>query len=598
MVQKLPQAFLNSLLARTNIVPLIQSRIQLKKKGHEYLASCPFHQDKTPSFTVSEKKQFYYCFGCGAHGNAIGFLMGYDQLDFLTAVETLATQAGMAMPAQFEHHEDHRAYHDLMAQCMTLYAKQLNHPTAQAFCKARQIPPDVATRFKLGMAPDAWYFLKQALPKHGQHTQALITLGMLMPAKGEKAPYDRFRGRMMFPIRSDRGQVLAFGGRCFGDQQPKYLNSPETPIFHKRQTLYGIYEAKQQCQQLSQLLVVEGYMDVVALASHGIHHAVATLGTAITSGHLQQLFKHCHALVFCFDGDLAGRKAAWKACELSLPFMHDGRQVAFLFLPEKEDPDSFVQRHGPEALLRLIDQAQSLSDFFFAHCAQETLPKGHWQNPLGAPLDLRAAFGKSAYQRLGQLPEGLFKTLMLTQLGERLQLDAAQLKPLAKTAEKIQANPRPASPTPQAATTPSKDKLLRRAIALLLQYPKAGRALVLPTLNDQHGDLAQSPAWQQLVAILAIINNSSNADCLNTGSLLAHFQQHPHESYLAKLATIKLMLPESGAREELEGLLARREQQAVQASINKLLEASRAQTLTPEAKAQLQALLKAKGENA
>ena len=372
----IPRSFIESLLARADIVHVINQRVPLKKGGTSYKACCPFHDEKTPSFNVSQNKQFYHCFGCGANGDALKFLMDYDGLSFVEAVESLASQYGMEVPreklspekqkAQQARQQKQRDLYDVMHLTAKFYRHQLrDHPSseqAKNYLRQRGLSPEVAKEYVIGFAPDGWNTLEKGLQADARLKQQLVEVGMLVNKDNDKI-YDRFRERIMFPIRDGRGRVIAFGGRILNDGQPKYLNSPETPIFHKSNTLYGLYEMRQSREKFDNILVVEGYMDVVALAQYGIRNAVATLGTATTVEHLELLFRQVKEVVFCFDGDNAGLKAAWKALELALPMMEKERSVKFLFLPDGEDPDSTVRKEGVTGFTNRINGALSLSDF-------------------------------------------------------------------------------------------------------------------------------------------------------------------------------------------------------------------------------------------
>jgi len=372
----IPRSFIESLLARADIVQVINQRVPLKKAGTSYKACCPFHDEKSPSFNVSPVKQFYHCFGCGASGDALKFLMEYDGLSFVEAVESLASQYGMEVPrekrspeqqkAQQVKQQKQRDLYDVMHLAAKFYRHQLRDHAqsaeAKKYLKQRGLSADIAKEFVIGFAPPGWDSLVAGLKADANLTKQLVEVGLLVE-KDDKKVYDRFRHRVMFPIRDGRGRVIAFGGRVLGDDQPKYLNSPETPIFHKSYTLYGLYEMRQSRQSFDHILVVEGYMDVVALAQFGIRNAVATLGTATTVEHLDLLFRQVSEIVFCFDGDSAGLKAAWKALELALPMMEKERSVKFLFLPDGEDPDSMVRKDGLEGFNNRISKALSLSEF-------------------------------------------------------------------------------------------------------------------------------------------------------------------------------------------------------------------------------------------
>jgi DNA primase len=372
----IPRSFIESLLARADIVQVINQRVPLKKAGANYKACCPFHDEKTPSFNVSQTKQFYKCFGCGASGDALKFLMEYDGLSFVEAVESLADQYGMQVPrekispqqqkARQAKQQQQRDLYDVMHLVAKFYRHQLrDHPTsekAKNYLRQRGLSPEIAKEFVIGFAPDGWDVLEKGLRADALLKKQLVDGGMLVNKEDGKI-YDRFRERIMFPIRDGRGRVIAFGGRILGDGQPKYLNSPETSIFHKSNTLYGLYEMRQSHERYENILVVEGYMDVVALAQFGFRNAVATLGTATTVEHMELLFRQVKEVVFCFDGDQAGLKAAWKALELSLPMMEQERSVKFLFLPEGEDPDSTIRKEGLQGFQSRVQQALSLSEF-------------------------------------------------------------------------------------------------------------------------------------------------------------------------------------------------------------------------------------------
>jgi len=439
---RIPQSFIDELMNRVDIVEVIDARVPLKKAGREYIACCPFHNEKTPSFFVSPAKQFYHCFGCGAHGTALGFLMEYDHLAFPEAVEELARQAGLAVPrevgeSQRPRPSDEPDLYDLLARADRLYRNWLRqHPQARravAYLKQRGLSGEIAAEYGLGFAPPGWDNLRQALADSPRTKKALVTTGMLIESKRGKC-HDRFRDRIMFPIRDRRGHTIAFGGRILpdsqgnGDKKPaKYLNSPETPLFHKGRELYGLYEARQALRDIPRLLVVEGYMDVVSLAQFGIRYAVATLGTATTAEHLHRLFRVAPEVVFCFDGDQAGRKAAVRALENALPVMREGRQIRFMFLPEGEDPDTRIRAVGREAFEAEIENSLTFSEFFFQHLT-ETADTG--------TIDGRAKLVELARPLLARMAPGVFRHLLLQQLGRLARLDGGELERLIAAPEK------------------------------------------------------------------------------------------------------------------------------------------------------------------
>ncbi|WP_028238116.1 DNA primase [Stutzerimonas azotifigens] len=433
MAGLIPQSFIDDLLNRTDIVEVVSSRIQLKKAGKNYTARCPFHNEKTPSFSVSPDKQFYYCFGCGAGGNALGFVMDHDHLDFPQAVEDLARRAGMEVPREERggrskpRQPTDSPLYPLLAAAADYYRQALKgHPSRKAaveYLKGRGLTGVIARDFGLGFAPPGWDNLLKHLGGDALQQKALIDAGLLIENADSGKRYDRFRDRVMFPIRDSRGRVIAFGGRVLGDDKPKYLNSPETPVFHKGQELYGLYEARQANRDLDEILVVEGYMDVIALAQSGLRNAVATLGTATSEEHLKRLFRLVPSVVFCFDGDNAGRKAAWRALEATLPNLQDGRRARFLFLPEGEDPDTLVRAEGVDAFrARLQQQAQPLADYFFQQLSDEADPRS---------LEGKAHLATLAAPLIEKIPGTNLRTLMRQRLMELTGLNQQALQSMS-----------------------------------------------------------------------------------------------------------------------------------------------------------------------
>jgi DNA primase len=429
-VARIPQKFIDDLLDRVDIVEVIDRRVKLKKTGKNFSACCPFHDEKTPSFSVNPGKQFYYCFGCGAGGNALGFLMDYERLEFPEAVESLAQTVGLQVPkeelrpGQTPPQDTNRPILEQLEQATRFYEHSLRkHPEAKravAYLKGRGLSGEIARAFRVGFAPPGWDNLLQTADKDAQQIKRLTDGGMLV-TNDRGRTYDRFRDRIVFPILDARGRVIAFGGRVLGDDKPKYLNSPETPVFHKSRELYGLYQARKSERSLNRIVVVEGYMDVIALAQYGIGYAVATLGTATSEAHMERLFRHVPEVVFCFDGDEAGRKAAFRALESTLPVMQDGRQARFLFVPDGEDPDSLVRARGAEHLEHLFSSATPLENFLFDWVAQDLDI---------STLDGRARFSKQAAPFVHLIPEGVFKTLMYQSLADRTGIDIDSLKRL------------------------------------------------------------------------------------------------------------------------------------------------------------------------
>ncbi|MGH1374348.1 MAG: DNA primase [Cellvibrionaceae bacterium] len=458
MAGLIPQSFIDDLLDRIDIVDVVDPRVKLKKTGKNYSACCPFHDEKTPSFTVSPDKQFYYCFGCGASGSALSFILEHDRLNFPDAVEELAKMAGVEVPREAKNdspkHKERKSLYQLLEKTDQHFRQQLRQSPAKQhavnYLQLRGLSGEIARDFGIGYAPPGWDNLLKALGADSESKHLLNEGGMLIERPEDGRCYDRFRNRIMFPIRDVRGRVIGFGGRVLGDDKPKYLNSPETPVFHKGRELYGLYEARQAYRQLPRLLVVEGYMDVVALAQFGIRYGVATLGTACGEDHLNLAFKYTQEVVFCFDGDEAGRKAARRALENSLGAMLDGRQVKFLFLPDGEDPDTLVRQVGTDKFTRMIEMAVPLEDFLFDSVADGIDIQS---------MEGRARLSKRAAPLLHKLPAGVFRELMFANLAQRTGLPIDTLMELvaapAQERHTSEYKDRPAAP---ASTTSNPDQ--------------------------------------------------------------------------------------------------------------------------------------------
>ena len=565
--------FIDELLARTDIVEVVQSRVVLKKTGQNYTGLCPFHKEKSPSFSVSQDKQFYYCFGCQASGSALKFIMEFERLEFLAAIEMLAGNAGMQVPQTSsqgspERNERRKSIYNILEQSAHFYQVQLKQHSHKAqaidYLKARGVSGEIARDFGLGYAPPGWDNLYKDQAKTNLEHDLLIESGMVVNNKDEDKTYDRSRDRIMFPIRDIRGRVIAFGGRILGDGQPKYLNSPETPVFHKGRELYGLFEARKRTQKLTQFLVVEGYMDVVALAQNDINYAVATLGTATSGEHLERMFRLVSRLVFCFDGDNAGRNAAWKALMVALPLMRDGRSARFLFLPDGEDPDSLVRKEGKDKFEWRLDQAQPLPDFFF--------------NKLQADIDIKSLDGKAhlsnlAMPMINEIPSGVFKQLMIEQLSILTGLAADKLVAASASvaARYVPSAPKskPTESTPQGAqdafqqgmsrqdpTSPAQSsresiefaKLVKMAIAMLLRQPELSQQFD----EKAYSRLEASPGSELLLELIhAIVAREITSPLM----LLATWQDRPEFDYLRDLIEQEQLLDVSELPEEFTGVI-------------------------------------------
>ncbi|CDG54036.1 DNA primase [Halomonas sp. A3H3] len=575
MAGQIPQRFIDDLLGRVDVVEVVGERVQLKKAGRNYSGLCPFHQEKTPSFTVSADKQFYHCFGCGANGNALRFLMEYDKLPFPEAVEQLAGRLGIEVPR--EGADDPRAQQrekkrkegvNLLELAASFYRERLKMQEgqpAQRYLSGRGLSDEVIKTYGIGYAPAGWEALKQHLSERGIGEPVQVEYGLLIHREDTGRTYDRFRDRVMFPIRDLRGRTIAFGGRVMGDDQPKYLNSPETPVFHKGRELYGLYEARQASNKLEQLVMVEGYMDVVALAQYGIHNAVATLGTATTEDHLTRLFRLVSRVVFCFDGDRAGRQAASRALETALPQMIDGREARFLFLPEGDDPDTLVRREGTQAFQDRVTCAMPLSEFLFEQAAQ-----GRDLNT----VEGRERFASQVLEALNKVPEGMLKSLLLESLAKRSGLAQEQLKVLLE--KRSQASQRSVTqgdvsqePVEQlesesassamnngavlaapARSSRSRSQALSpvgRIVQLLLHEPN-----LVATLPDHLEWLPEdddAPLCRELIELL-------NAGRYRSPQVvLAHFQGSQQGQALAAFAKRELLIPKADREAELKGLV-------------------------------------------
>ena len=521
MAGRIPRNFIDDLIARTDIVDFIDSRVKLKKQGKDYRACCPFHNgNNNSSFSVSSDKQFYHCFNCGASGNVLSFIMEYDGIEFVDAIETLAEQLSIEVPReengfgkkQQSSYVDRKDLYQLMADIAVFYQQQLrSHKNSQQvinYLKGRGLSGQTVKHFQIGYAPDGWNEVRKRFAVSAELEKQLIEAGMLI-SKEKSGSYDRFRDRLMFPIHDRRGRVIGFGGRVLGEDEPKYLNSPETPLFHKGKELYGLYQVKQAHKEIKRVLVVEGYMDVVALGQFDIDYVVASLGTSTTAEHIQQLFRHTSEVICCFDGDKAGKTAAWRALENALPFIQDGRTLRFMFLADGEDPDSYVQKEGKEAFENLIEQALPLSDFLFQHLLNQ--------------VDMRVADSKTKLAQLAiplmsKLPETVFRQMMEGRLIALLGIEKEGLNKLL----------------PAAASSSRKDKKqkvtpMRLAISVLLQHPSIAYGLPeFPEFKEM-----TLPGLSLLNSLLEICRTTPS---ITTGQLLEHWREKPESKQLNTLA--------------------------------------------------------------
>ena len=583
MAGMIPRQFIDDLLARADIVELIDSRVPLKKAGKNYQACCPFHTEKSPSFSVSQDKQFYHCFGCGEHGNAISFLMEFDRLEFPDAVEELASHYNMEVPREqnnrspAQQKQDQKAYiqkqddYELMAQISRFYQQQLKVATdkdvAINYLKGRGLSGEIVKRFGIGYISDAWDGMMKTFGRSGQINQQLVDLGMAI--QGDKnRPYDRFRGRIQFPIRDKRGRVIGFGGRVLSDGTPKYLNSPETRIYHKGQELYGLFEANQAVKQLTRLVVVEGYMDVVALAQHGVDYAVASLGTATTPEQLQTLFRTVKEVICCYDGDRAGREAAWRAMDNALPMIQDGYSLKFVFLPDGQDPDSMIREQGQDAFESILDNAIPLSRFLFEHLLT--------QIDMSSPEGKGAAVG--AFQPyLAKLPESNLKDAIVTKLANQFGAsNELQLKKLHKNFANTTENK----------VKPKRPKItpVRLAIALLLEHPHIVEKLPDPNIL---ADL-NLPGIPLLNELLRLCKQNPK---VNSAQLIEYFRDQEAGKQLTKIMCIEHHIETGHAEDTFLDIIEKFLNKFLENRSNELMEKQRTEGLTKAEIGELHSLL-------
>jgi len=545
MSGRIPQAFIDDLLARTDIIDIIDNYVPLRKAGKNYQALCPFHDEKSPSFTVNHDKQFYHCFGCGVSGTAISFLMEFNHMDFVEAIEELASKAGLEVPREGgsvakDKDQGLTELYELMELIVNFYRKQLReHSDAKRaidYLKNRGISGEIAAQFELGYAPANWDMLIKSFGQSESALSRLSKVGMVVPREGGKGHYDRFRDRIMFPIRDHRGRVIGFGGRTIGDDTPKYLNSPETPLFHKGRELYGLHQAKHRLKQTQRLIIVEGYMDVLALVQHGIANVAATLGTAITADHLQRIFRHSSQVIFCFDGDEAGKKAAWRALEITLPLLRDGRQAFFMFMPDGLDPDDYVRKHGMSAF---EDQRNCvpLSDYLL--------------NTLKSRNNLSSREGRSrvvdeAIPLVSQLPHGGLRQILLQDIADVANTAIDNIEPLfhndnnSVTYQRFKKN-----------VSPKQDRTpVTIMIELILYRPQLATLIDTPAQLDN----IPVPGAPFLKELVELVHSRPNLNC---AGIIENWRGTRYEARLREIAassddrTAALTDPETEMRDAL-----------------------------------------------
>lgn len=544
MAGRIPQNFIDDLITRTDIVEVINSRVPLKRKGKEFSACCPFHNEKTPSFTVSEVKQFYYCFGCHAKGNSIGFLMDYEHLSYVEAIESLAADQHLDIPYEQgtfgnKNQEDKQPFYNILKEASELFQTQLkDSERAVDYLKNRGLTGEVAKKFKIGYAPDGWGFLTDTLGTSNESLNALTKTGLIVTNDNNKT-YDRFRDRIIFPITDQRGRIIGFGGRILDQGEPKYLNSPENIVFHKGLELYGLYETKQALRNIERILVVEGYMDVVALAQNGVHYAVASLGTATTTEQIQKTFRTAHEIIYCYDGDKAGKKAAWRALENTLSVIRDGMIAKFLFLPDKEDPDTMIRKEGKEAFENRIKNAATLSNFLFENLKSKfdvTTNEG------------KAQLASKANALIKKMHNSLYKDLLIEELSTIVGLSHQYLESKIETSDNTRTNKTIKKETPSSSRQFSRGQQVsnhktRLAIALLIQNPSLAASHQVP---ENFKD-----AFTKGLPLLHAIQNTINSNPeISSAALLERFRDSEYEKALSKL--VFLQTPETENKDNLQ----------------------------------------------
>jgi DNA primase len=577
MAGLIPQDFIDDLITRADIVEVVGRHIQLKKAGREFKACCPFHDEKTPSFTVSPNKGFYHCFGCGANGTAIGFLMEFNHMSFIDAIETLASSMGMEVPRN-ESDQPVQRYDELFSlmDSITRHWQSClkKTPAAIEYLKNRGIDGPTAKRFGIGFAPDGWSNVLDGFGKSKEAEERLLASGLIVRKDNGKY-YDRFRDRIIFPIRDTRGRTIGFGGRIMGNDEPKYMNSPETVLFHKGRELYGLYEARQALRHIERLVVVEGYMDTVALARHGIDFAVATLGTATTNDHLNKLFRLTENIYFAFDGDNAGKKAAWRALENALPQIREGRQIRFVFLPNGHDPDSFVNENGTAEFMKLIDSGLPLSEFLIHELSSQVDM---------TTIDGRAKLAEMASPLIKKLPTGVYRELLIESLAATVGLTGQKLNMMMATNQKNNNSSQIAEQRriknqqePRASAGLS---VVRRAITLILNHPEAGAKLNIEKLVDSKR--------VGVNLLLALIKATQSEPTITTAGLLERWRHDEQGQHLNKLAAANIPIDEKfNAVAELEECLEQLVLAGRKERIQFLIEKQRFEGLSDDEKSEL-----------
>tara|TARA_B110000263_G_C15305224_1_gene509987 strand:+ start:1571 stop:3352 length:1782 start_codon:yes stop_codon:yes gene_type:complete len=581
----IPQHFIDDLIARVDIIEVLGNRIQLKKAGKEFKSVCPFHDDSNPSLTISPAKGFYHCFSCGAHGTAVGFLMNYEHLSFVEAIESLASSLGVEIPYEKNQQpiKKNNNLFDLLEKIQAHYQLELkNEKKAIEYLKNRGITGKIAKRFNVGYAPSGWRNILDEFGKSSTEIDKLTTLGLVIP-KDNNNHYDRFRERIMFPIRDSRGRFIGFGGRILTQDQPKYLNSPETPLFHKGRELYGLYECQQALRKIERLVVVEGYMDVISLAQHGVDYAVASMGTATTDDHFNRLFRLTDYVYFCFDGDQAGLDAAWRALKNALPHIREGRQIKFVFLPENDDPDTFIKKNSAAIFEKELNNGKDLSDFLIEKLSKDIDVKS---------IDGKARLAEKAKPLISKIPAGIFKELIIDKLSESVSLSSKKLKSIINQHEsnalkKNIIKNKKTFTNNTLKNNKEKPSIVKKAITLILNYPAIGREAELSLIEKN-----TKPGIEILKKLIQTIKKKPE---INTAGLIELWRNDPEGKFLGQLAISELPVnDEFNTQAELNDCLLQLNKSYIKARITNLINKQHEGEFSIEEKKELKELIKTK----
>ena len=556
MPELIPQDFIDDLVQRIDVVEVISNRIEIKKAGKEYKGLCPFHTEKTPSFTVSQDKGFYHCFGCGAHGTALGFLIDFDRLTFIEAIEELAKIAGVTIPKTQQDRSksaENKNLQNILLKLMSHYVDNLSKSKkAIKYLKTRGIDGTTAKKFSIGFSQDSW---DEVLKKFGTSKKNIANLyecGLIIK-KDNGGYYDRFRNRIMFPIKNNGGYVVGFGGRIIDKGEPKYLNSPETPLFKKGELLYGLYESKEFLRSSNHAIVVEGYTDVISLTQNGFNNSLATLGTATTDAHIKKAFRFADKITFCFDGDNAGRQAAWKACEICLVNIRINKEVKFLILPKDQDPDETIQSSGPEFFKKSVENATPLSDFFI-----ETIKR---KFDISRPSGIASA-AEYSMVAINRIKDGIYKDRLIEKIASELRIKTSQL-------QKFQHNDRinkiqKISFKNQKKLNKNRPSLIRQAVNILMHYPELAREIN----EDKKFKHIHDKGISILREIITLVQTNES---IKLATIIEHFHDQTIKEHLKAMAAEELIISQKEAKNELYEIILKLNEKNIKSELKKLV---------------------------